>query len=213
MKLLTYLEGGAPVTKGIKLITVLMVSVFALGLASCATTPKEQAAVEVQPSEEELERQRQDELERQRLDELNRMREQEMAMEETTAPPPSEEPTAFTGEVSVELGTVFFDFDKYDLRSDARDTLSANADWLKSNPGIQLQIEGHCDIRGTEEYNLALGERRANAVKSYLVSLGVDEARLFTISYGEEMLADSGLSSEAHAKNRRAQFKTATTQF
>ena len=191
----------------------MMVSVFALGLASCATTPKEQAAVEVQPSEEELERQRQEELERQRLDELDRMREQEMAMAATETPAMAEEPATFTGEVSAELGTVYFDFDKYDLRQDARDTLSANADWLKSNPGLQLQIGGHCDTRGTEEYNLALGERRANAVKSYLVSLGVDEARLFTISYGEEMPADSGQDSAAHAKNRRAQFKTATTQF
>jgi len=182
-----------------------MISVFALGLASCATTPKEQAAVEVQPSEEELERQRQDELERQKLEELARMREQEMALAEA-APP------AFTGDVSAELGTVYFDFDKYELRSDARDTLAANAEWLKSNPGIQIQIEGHCDERGTDEYNLALGERRANAVKSYLVSLGVGDARLFTISYGEEMPADTGHNRDAWAKNRRAQFKTATTQ-
>ena len=200
--------------KGINLITVLLISVFVFGLASCATTPKEQAAVEVQPSEEELERQRQDELERQRGDELDRMREQEMALAETeAAPPPMEEPAAFTGEVPVELGSVYFDFDKYDLRSDARETLSANAEWLKSNSGIQIQIGGHCDARGTEEYNLALGERRANAVKSYLVSLGVDEARLFTISYGEEVPAESGSNEEAWAKNRRAEFKTAATQF
>lgn len=196
-----------------------MISVFALGLASCATTPKEQAAVEVQPSEEELERQRQDELERQRVDELEKMREQEMALAETEAAPeaaPAEEPPALTtegGEVSVDLGTVYFDFDKYDLKPEARDTLAVNADWLKANTGIQIQIEGHCDERGTVEYNLALGERRANAVKNYLVSLGVDEARLFTISYGEEMPADPGHNREAWAKNRRAQFKTATTQF
>jgi len=201
------------VKKGIKLFTVLMVSVFALGLASCATTPKEQAAVEVQPSEEELERQRQDELERQKLEELDRMREQEMALAEAEAAPPSEEPAAFSSDVSAELGTVYFDFDKYELKSEARDTLAANAEWLKSNAGIQIQIEGHCDERGTEEYNLALGERRANAVKSYMVSLGVDEARLFTISYGEEMPADPGHDAAAWAKNRRAQFKTAATQF
>jgi len=192
-----------------------MISIFALGLASCATTPKEQAAVEVQPSEEELERQRQEEMERQRQDELDRMREQEMALAETeAAPPPAmEEPMATMPADVSELGTVYFDFDKYDLRPDARDTLAANAEWLKSNSGIQIQIEGHCDERGTVEYNLALGERRANAVKSYLVSLGVDDARLFTISYGEEMPADPGHNQEAWAKNRRAQFKTATTQF
>ncbi len=195
--------------KGIKLISVLMISIFTLGLASCATTPKEQAAVEVQPSEEQLERQRQDELERQKQEELTKMHEQELAMAETEAAP---EPPAFTGNVAVELATVYFDFDKYDLKSDARDALAANAEWLKSNPGIQIQIEGNCDERGTEEYNLALGERRANAVKSYLVSLGVDEARLFTISYGEERPADPGHNKEAWAKNRRADFKTAAAQ-
>lgn len=206
----------AIVENGFKIIMVLLVPIFVLGMASCATTPKEQAAVEVQPSEEELERQRQEELERQRQEELDRMREEEMTLAEAEVEVAREEEAAPVMvddvDVSEVLGTVFFDFDKYDLRPDARDILATDADWLKLSPGVQVQIEGHCDERGTEEYNLALGERRANAVKNYLVSLGVDEERLFTISYGEEMPADPGHNVEAWAKNRRAQFKTATTQ-
>lgn len=104
------------------------------------------------------------------------------------------------------LENVYFDFDKSDLRPDARATLEKNAEWIKNNPGVKIQIEGHCDERGTEEYNLALGERRANAVKNYLVSLGVDPDRLYTISYGEELPADPGHNEEAWAKNRRAHF-------
>ncbi len=80
----------------------------------------------------------------------------------------------------------FFDTDKSDLRPDGRDVLAADAAWLKDNPSVKVLIEGHCDERNTEEYNLALGWRRANAAKAYLVSLGVAEDRLSTISYGEE---------------------------
>jgi len=105
-----------------------------------------------------------------------------------------------------QLENVYFDFDKSDLKPDARETLSRNAEWIKGHPTSKVQIEGHCDERGTEEYNLALGERRANAVKNYLVSLGIDADRLYTISYGEELPADPGHTEEAWAKNRRAHF-------
>lgn len=105
-----------------------------------------------------------------------------------------------------QLKDVFFDFDKSDVRDDARDTLKANADWIKAHPAAKVQIEGHCDERGTNEYNLALGERRANAVKKYLSSLGVEADRLYTISYGEELPIDPGHAEEAWAKNRRAHF-------
>lgn len=197
--------------KGLNLVVIMLASVLVLGLGACATTPKDEAAIEVQPSEEELERQRQEELERQRQQELDRMREEEMAL---TAP--EEEAASEIADadmdVSQVLGSVFFDFDSYELKPEARDTLSNNAEWLKMNPGIQIQIEGHCDERGTEEYNLALGERRAAAVKDYLVSMGVDEGRLYTISYGEEVPANTGHDAAAWSENRRAQFKAAASQ-
>jgi len=106
------------------------------------------------------------------------------------------------------LKAVYFDFDKYEIRPDQRPTLQANADKLKAEPlsKFRLLIEGHCDERGTNEYNMALGDRRANAVKQYLISLGVPAARVRTISYGEERPADPGHTEEAWAKNRRCEF-------
>ena len=89
---------------------------------------------------------------------------------------------------------------------EARETLSQNAEVLLKHPGAQFQIEGHCDERGTIEYNLALGERRANTTKEYLTSLGVSPDRISTISYGEEMPVDLGYTEKAWAKNRRAHF-------
>lgn len=104
------------------------------------------------------------------------------------------------------LSTVYFDYDKATLSSSARDTLKGNAEWMKTNSKVNVQIEGHTDSRGSIEYNLALGERRANAVKSYLQSMGVPAARLTTISYGKERPLVSGESEEAWSKNRRANF-------
>ncbi len=99
---------------------------------------------------------------------------------------------------------VFFDFDSYDLKPEARATLERQAAWLKANPGVKVVIEGHCDERGTREYNLALGERRANAAREYLISLGVDPNRMTTISYGKERPVAFGHNEAAWAQNRRA---------
>src|SRR5262245_1631064 len=105
-----------------------------------------------------------------------------------------------------ELADVFFDFDKYDIRpSDAR-TLDSNANWLKSNPNHLVLIEGHCDERGTNEYNLALGERRAKSTMNYLVSQGVQANRITIISYGEERPQCTEHTESCWAKNRRAHF-------
>ena len=98
---------------------------------------------------------------------------------------------------------VFFDFDKYDLESDAQATLKRQVAWLKQNPNVSITVEGHCDERGTREYNLALGERRANAVKDYLVALGIEAGRVATISYGKERMAVLGSNEWAWAQNRR----------
>ena len=99
---------------------------------------------------------------------------------------------------------VFFAFDKYNLTPEARRTLERQAAWLQRFPSVTATIEGHCDERGTREYNLALGERRANAAKAYLVALGVDANRLSTISYGKERPEALGSNEAAWAQNRRA---------
>lgn len=104
------------------------------------------------------------------------------------------------------LEMVYFDFDEYNIRNDQEPVLRDNAQWLKKWDSTRLLIEGHCDERGTEEYNLALGERRAKAVRDYLVSLGVSADRLETISYGKSQPLDPGHDEAAWAKNRRAEF-------
>jgi len=99
-----------------------------------------------------------------------------------------------------------FEFDRYDFTPEAQRIIVGNAKIMKGMPNARFQVEGHCDERGTKEYNLALGERRANSVKDYLVSLGIPEEVISTISYGEEMPLDPLSSEEAWAKNRRAHF-------
>jgi len=109
-----------------------------------------------------------------------------------------------------QLDDIHFDFDKSDIRTDAREILQKNADWLQNNPDIKIQIEGHCDERGTAEYNLALGERRAMSTKKYLISLGISADRIYTISYGEELPIDPNHSEDSWTKNRRAHFLVIT---
>jgi peptidoglycan-associated lipoprotein len=99
---------------------------------------------------------------------------------------------------------VFFAFDRSDISPEAREILARQADWLRRYPNVNVTIEGHCDERGTREYNLALGERRAQAVKNVLVALGISASRISTISYGKERPAVVGSSEEAYAQNRRA---------
>jgi peptidoglycan-associated lipoprotein len=108
--------------------------------------------------------------------------------------------------LSGNLKPAFFDYDKADIRGDARDVLATNASWLKKYPSVQFTIEGHTDERGTAQYNLALGDRRANAAKDYLVSLGVDASRVKTVSYGKERPFATGQDEDSWQKNRRAHF-------
>ena len=105
---------------------------------------------------------------------------------------------------------VYFDFDKADIRADAQPILSAQADWLRRYPMVKVRIEGNCDERGTREYNFALGARRADAVRSFLIAHGVDGARITTISYGKEKPIDPGADEQAWARNRNA--RTAITE-
>ncbi|MBM3299554.1 MAG: peptidoglycan-associated lipoprotein Pal [Deltaproteobacteria bacterium] len=108
--------------------------------------------------------------------------------------------------VQVNLRVVYFDYDQYNLTPEAQATANYNAEILKGAPHLAVLIEGHCDQRGTDEYNLALGEKRARAVAEYLTTLGVPN-RLSTVSYGSELPADPGHNESAWAKNRRAQMR------
>ena len=126
------------------------------------------------------------------------------------APEPAPEPAPMMPEPASfdvsDLVDVFFDYDKSDLSADSRDTLANDAKLLKAASGVNIVVEGHCDERGTNEYNLGLGERRANSVKNYLVSLGISASRIKTISYGEEKAFSSGHNESAWKQNRRAHF-------
>ena len=104
------------------------------------------------------------------------------------------------------LKDIYFNYDKYDLKTEARETLKANANWLKTNASARVEIEGHADERGTNEYNLALGAKRAQAARDYLVTLGISKERLSTISYGEELSVCKEQNEGCWQKNRRAHF-------
>ena len=104
------------------------------------------------------------------------------------------------------LEDIHFDFDKYNIRQDDRQILSRNAAYLSKNINVKIVIEGNCDERGTAEYNMALGERRADEAKQYLVNLGINGKRITTISYGSEKPLDPGHDEDAWAKNRRDHF-------
>lgn len=104
------------------------------------------------------------------------------------------------------LKEIYFAFDKYDLSAEARATLKANGDWLKKNPAARVEIEGHCDERGTSEYNLALGAKRAQAAKDYLVTLGIPSSRISSRSYGEEIPVCREHNETCWQRNRRDRF-------
>ncbi len=128
---------------------------------------------------------------------------------ETTVPAPpateeTEKPSTETTTDRLSLEDAFFDFDDFALRQDAKSALENDGKYLQKNTGARVVIEGHCDERGSVEYNLALGEKRARAAKDYLVSYGIPNNRLTTISYGKERPFDPGHSEDAWAKNRRA---------
>ncbi len=107
--------------------------------------------------------------------------------------------------------TIYFDYDKSEIRPDQIQILQSNATWLRQNPSVRFTIEGHCDERGSQEYNLALGDHRATAVKEYLVGQGVSESRINVISYGEERPVCREENEDCYQRNRRAEFVLSTT--
>ncbi len=120
--------------------------------------------------------------------------------------PPRRTQERDTVPANLRLETVYFDFDKSNIRSDQRSAMNRNAELLDKYETVRIQIEGHCDERGTNEYNLALGERRAETAKQYLVDYGISSSRITTISYGEERPVDPRHNETAWAKNRRCEF-------
>jgi len=153
-----------------------------VSLAGCASTPKElppqpvSASTSTQPA-------------------------QPLPPPQPTGPVPGSEADFLASVIS---DTVHFELDKYAIDGESEGILRSQAQWLARYPGKAITIEGHCDERGTREYNLALGERRANAAKNYLIGLGVDAGRISTVSYGKERPVALGSDEAAWAKNRRA---------
>jgi peptidoglycan-associated lipoprotein len=160
-------------------LAIALATAGALALSACAKKPPEQLPPEPLPT----------------------------ATPAPTTPAPSgpiEGSQAHFRQVMAGQDTIYFDTDKFDIDSQDAAALRSQAQYLMQYPQIRATIEGHCDERGTREYNLALGERRANAAKNYLVSLGVPAARLSTISYGKERPVATGSNESAWAQNRRA---------
>jgi len=184
-----------PIMKSVKSLLFVFVAVFAFSIASCATGEK--PVTEVEPTADQLEKEQMEEVSRLEQEELDALKRDESLQDEVRS----------MDFVPGELVNVYFDFDRYNLKPEAKAALENNAEWIKANPDKKIQIEGHCDERGTEEYNLALGEKRATTTKAYLVSLGVNDNDIYTISYGEEKPVDTDHTQEAWAKNRRAEFK------
>lgn len=182
----------------INLIMLLIIPGF-LFTVSCAKKTVTADTDVTQPIEDEdlkakeaAEKARQEELARQRALEEERLKDEAARRE--------------TARSQFLMEDIFFEFDSYVILPEAQDILSNKAEWLQNNADVSVTIEGHCDERGTIEYNLALGDRRAQSAKDFLVNLGISKSRLHTISYGEERPLDPGSNEDAWAKNRRAHF-------
>jgi peptidoglycan-associated lipoprotein len=173
---------------------VLLVIISLISFSGCESLQQKQA---VTPAEEKMTQADKDKA----LREAEAQKTFEQSLAKKTYP-------GITGEVweSAQLKDIQFTFDQYDLTEEARRILTENSTVLVAHANVVIQIEGHCDERGSNEYNLALGEKRAASAKLYLTKLGVQANRLSTISYGEEMPVDSGHNEAAWSKNRRCHF-------
>lgn len=186
-------------------ITALTLAVFVIFFAaSCAkkkvsSEPAPMTTTEDEAAKKAAEEARQRELERQRALAEENLKEERLK-EQMAAEQKEAEKARFENE------DIYFEFDSIQLTPEAQDKLTQKAKWLRENPGVFVTIEGHCDNRGTNEYNLALGEGRAKSAKTFLMDLGIDIARLNTLSYGEERPIDPRQTEEAWASNRRAHF-------
>ncbi len=184
-------------------ITRLVVMLFALTLlaAGCAKTPVADETMTEQPAQVEVQQQQPAGVVEQNITDSSTTMTDSSANDAAAATMAAEQAAA-SG-----LQRIHFDFDQYVLTDEAKSILVNNAGLLRAAPGVKIVVEGHCDERGSDEYNLALGEKRALATKDFLASLGVAADRISTISYGEEMPLNPAHTKEAWAENRRAEFK------
>jgi peptidoglycan-associated lipoprotein len=179
---------------------VVMLFVLTLFVSGCAKKPvAEEPSISMQPTQVEVQQQQPAAVAEQQVTETVA---ETTSQYDAAAAVRAAERAAASG-----LERIHFDFDQYVLTEGSKATLVNNAGLLRAAPAINILIEGHCDERGSDEYNLALGEKRALATKNYLVSLGVAAERMNVISYGEEMPLDAANTKDAWAKNRRADFK------
>ena len=179
---------------------ILLLVIFVAFLApSCG---KKEIRSEPVMSEEEARRKAEEEARRREMERQAAVREESLKEESLTE---EKERTRLERDI-FENEDILFEFDSAKLSEEAQQILRTKAEWLRKNPRAQVIIEGHCDERGTNEYNLALGDRRAFSAKAFLIDLGISLSRLTTVSYGEERPLDSRSDEEAWAKNRRAHF-------
>jgi peptidoglycan-associated lipoprotein len=180
------------------LILCLILSMALVGCAKkqVATTTTPTMTETTAPSVTDQELTRQAEQERLRQEALREEQKRTAAMREAVS--------------EIETNLIYFEFDSFELKPESRSVLQRKAEHLKSYPSLRMTIEGHCDERGTEEYNLALGQRRAQAVADFLVLLGINANRLKTVSFGEERPAVTESNEAAWAKNRRAEFRVSS---
>ncbi len=187
----------------ISTLVLALIFMVLFSISSCAK--KEISSVPATTAAEEEARRRAEEEARQRELERQRALKEEDLSEESLSERMAEQRTA-SARTRFENEDIYFEFDSVRLTPSAQELLAQKAQWLRANPDTMVTIEGHCDNRGTNEYNLALGEGRARTAKAFLVDLGIDADRLNTISYGEERPIDMAQTEDAWAKNRRAHF-------
>jgi peptidoglycan-associated lipoprotein len=175
-----------------------------VSISACAKKKISSEPSSMATSEEEARRRAEEEAQQRERERQKALQEEELG-EESLSENMAAERTE-SAKAIFENEDVQFEFDSIRLTPVAQEILTKKAAWLRANPKAKVTIEGHCDNRGTNEYNLALGEGRAQSAKAFLVDLGIDPSRLTTISYGEERPIDRGQTEEAWAKNRRAHF-------
>ena len=188
---------------------LVLVIAIVLFVPSCQPKKKISSQPPTTTTEEEAKRiaeeeARQKELERQRAEEEETLKEE--SVREAGLAEEMEKERKLTEQAVFENEDIHFEFDSIRLSPQAQEILRKKAQWLRENPRVRVVIEGHCDNRGTNEYNLALGDRRAHSSKVFLIDLGIDETRIQILSFGEERPLDRGDNEEAWARNRRAHF-------
>jgi len=182
-------------------ITALALAVLVIFFtAACSKTKISSEPVTMPTAEEEAARRAQEEARQRELERQKALAEEDLKEDSITSELAPDDKTRFENE------DIYFDFDSIQLTPQAQAILTKKGIWLRDNPAATVTIEGHCDNRGTNEYNLALGEGRAQSAKTFLVDLGIDGSRLRTISYGEERPLDPRQTESAWAKNRRVHF-------